>query len=180
MSPRILVAGVGNIFCGDDGFGSTVAQRLATESLPPGVELRDYGIRGVHLAYQLLDGYDVLVLIDAVERGGPPGTVYVVEPELEAAPRPGEPGHAPELMVDAHDMAPDAVLAMVPILGGTLGNVLLVGCEPEQLAPGMGLSPAVERAVEEAAWLVMEIVRTAATTAPAGQPEVVATETGGT
>jgi hydrogenase maturation protease len=81
VSPRILVAGVGNVFRGDDGFGVAVARRLAHEPLPPGVELRDYGVRGVHLAYELLDGYDLLVLVDAVTRGSPPGTLYVIEPD---------------------------------------------------------------------------------------------------
>ncbi|MQA76737.1 MAG: hydrogenase maturation protease, partial [Solirubrobacterales bacterium] len=77
--PRILVAGVGNVFCGDDGFGVAVAEHLAAATLPAGVELSDYGIRGIHLAYQLLDGYDLLVLVDAVQRGGEPGTVYLIE-----------------------------------------------------------------------------------------------------
>jgi len=175
VSSRILVAGVGNIFCRDDGFGTAVAQKLAAERLPSGVELRDYGIRGVHLAYQLLDRYNLVVLIDAVERGGPPGTIYLIEPELNAA----ETADPPRVVVDAHHLAPDAVLALVPLLGGTLGHVLLVGCEPQSIGPGVGLSPTVERAVERAAGLVEDIVWTAAT-APAELPGFVAREIGGT
>ena len=81
--PRVLVAGIGNIFLGDDGFGVEVADRLAGRTLPDGVQVADFGIRGVHLAYELLDGYDALVLVDAVPMGEPPGTVAIIEPELE-------------------------------------------------------------------------------------------------
>jgi hydrogenase maturation protease len=151
MSGRILVAGLGNMFCSDDAFGCTVLEHLAQRSLPDGVEVQDFGIRGIHLAYQLLDPYDLVVLVDVMQRGGPPGTVYVVDAE----PNP-EPG--PEVSMDAHDLGPDAVLAMVPRLGGTLGPVVVVGCEPADLGTGIGLSPAVQDAVETAAQLVTDLV----------------------
>lgn len=155
---RTLIAGLGNIFAGDDGFGVAVAAALATRPLPDGVEVRDFGIRGVHLAYQLLDGYDLAVIVDAVTRGGPPGSLYVIEhaPDRHAAPpAPDAP------LLDAHDLAPDAVLALVAQLGGALGRVVVVGCEPETIAPGMDLSEAVERTVEAAAQLALDIVNDA-------------------
>jgi hydrogenase maturation protease len=151
MSPRILVAGLGNMFCTDDAFGVSVVARLAQQSWPEGVEVQDFGIRGIHLAYQLLEPYDLVVLIDAVHRTGPPGTVYVVEAEPD--PEPG-----PEVSMDAHDLGPDAVLSLVPRLGGTLGRVVVVGCEPGDLGTGIGLTPAVQDAVETAAQLVTDLV----------------------
>lgn len=152
---RVLVAGVGNVFLGDDGFGSAVAARLAERAWPAGTDVRDFGIRGVHLAYQLLDGYDVVVIVDAVTRGGAPGSVYVIE---HAAPPPaGEP------TLDGHDLAPDEVLALVPALGGTLGRVVVVGCEPATVAPGLGLSAAVAGSVEAAVAVVSRIVHEART-----------------
>ena len=147
-----LVAGVGNVFLGDDGFGVEVARRLSAMQLPDGVRVADFGIRGVHLAYQLLDGYDTLILVDAVARGESPGTVSVIEPSLE----PRTPAQDP--LMDAHSMDPAAVLALVRHLGGRLDRVLLVGCEPAALEEGMGLSEPVERAVEEAALLVQRLV----------------------
>jgi hydrogenase maturation protease len=154
VSERILVAGVGNVFRGDDGFGVAVARRLAEEPLPPGVQLCDYGVRGVHLAYELLNGYDLLVLVDAVARGGQPGTLYVIEPD-------GLPVASPAALVDAHDLTPDAVLALVPVLGGTLGRVVVVGCEPASLCATMALSAVVEQSVEEATRVVREVVSAA-------------------
>jgi hydrogenase maturation protease len=155
---RILVAGLGNVFEGDDGFGVEVVQRLAGQPWPSGVEVRDFGIRGVHLAFQLLEPYELVVVVDAVQRGGAPGTVYVINhaPD-EAAPEPAE--DAP--MMDAHDLAPDGVLALVPRLGGTLPRVVVVGCEPASVAPDMELSAAVASSVETAARLVTELVQNA-------------------
>jgi hydrogenase maturation protease len=147
----ILVAGLGNVFCGDDAFGVSVAEELARRSLPAGVEVRDFGIRGIHLAYQLLEPYDLVVLVDAVERGGPPGTLYVIETEPGA-----EPG--PEVSMDAHDLGPDAVLSLVPRLGGTVGPVVVVGCEPASVDAGIGLSPAVQDAVGTAVQMVIDLV----------------------
>jgi hydrogenase maturation protease len=156
--PRILVAGIGNIFCSDDGFGSAVAQQLAAEVLPEGVEVADIGIRGVHLAYQLLDGYDVLVLIDAYPRGEAPGTVTLLEPRVPAVDRAAV-GAVP---VDAHGMEPVAVLGLLERLGAQSGNavgrVLLVGCEPADVADGIGLSAAVSAAVPVAAARVHDLV----------------------
>ena len=151
MSPRILVAGLGNMFCTDDAFGAPVVAELAQQSWPEGVEVQDFGIRGIHLAYQLLEPYDLVVLIDAVHREGPAGTVYVVEAEPD--PEPG-----PEVSMDAHDLGPDAVLSLVPRLGGTLGRVVVVGCEPGDIGTGIGLTPAVQDAVETAAQLVTDLV----------------------
>ncbi|MBO0828576.1 MAG: hydrogenase maturation protease [Streptosporangiales bacterium] len=151
---RILVAGIGNVFCGDDGFGVAVVERLSREPLPAGVEVRDYGIRGVHLAYQMLEPYDLVVLVDTMQRGGEPGSVYVVEPDEPVA----EAGDA-EVLMDAHDMTPDAILALVPKLGGSLGRVLVVGCEPADLGPGMELSAVVTAALGEAVRAVRKLVQ---------------------
>jgi hydrogenase maturation protease len=153
---RTLIAGLGNVFEGDDGFGVEVAKALSAAALPAGAEVRDYGIRGVHLAYQLLDGYDLVVIVDAVSRGGTPGTLYVIEhlPDGSVGPPADD---AP--MLDAHDLAPDGVLALVPLLGGVLGRVVVVGCEPATIAPSMVLSPAVAGSVDKAVQLVHDIVR---------------------
>jgi hydrogenase maturation protease len=151
----VLIAGLGNIFNGDDGFGVEVATALLRKTWPDGVEVADFGIRGVHLAYQLLDGYELVVIVDAVSRGGEPGSIYVLEhraDDLRAVNRTDEP------MIDAHDLGPDGVLALVPALGGTLGRVVIVGCEPETIAPGVGLSASVAGSVETAVGLVGEIV----------------------
>lgn len=152
---RTLVAGLGNIFHGDDGFGVEVADALLRQDWPDDVQVEDFGIRGIHLAYQLLDPYELLVIVDAVSRGGEPGTVYVIEHQRdEQRPSPSE--DAP--MLDAHDLGPDGVLALVPALGGTLGRVVVVGCEPELVTLGVGLSGPVAGSVETAARLVSDIV----------------------
>jgi len=149
MATRTLVAGIGNIFNGDDGFGSEVAQRLASRSMPAGVRVEDYGIRGVHLAYELLEGYDLLVLVDALPRGEPAGTVSVIEPDLDF-------GDVPP--VDSHQLDPVAVLAMVAKLGGEIGRVLVVGCEPADVGDGIGMSAPVSAAVDDAIRMVEEIL----------------------
>ncbi|HEX4217785.1 MAG TPA: hydrogenase maturation protease [Acidimicrobiales bacterium] len=143
--PRVLVAGVGNIFLGDDGFGVEVAGRLDATGIPPGVRVADFGIRGVHLAYELLDGYDTVVLIDAVSRGDPPGTVSVIEHDAGATAEDGTLA-----AMDAHGMDPGAVLAMAGDLGATVDRVLVVGCEAADVGDGIGLSPAVSEAVPRA------------------------------
>jgi len=144
-----LVAGIGNIFNGDDGFGSEVAQRLVRRPMPDRVHVEDYGIRGVHLAYEMLEGYDLVVLIDALSRGEPPGTLFVLEPDVDLDDVPP---------LDSHQMDPQAVLGMVAELGGEVGRLLLVGCEPADMGEGIGLSPAVSAAVDDAARLVTELV----------------------
>ena len=141
---RTLVAGVGNVFFGDDGFGVEVARRLAEGPLPTDVEVTDFGIGSVHLAFQLLEGYDTLILVDAVGRDAPPGTVFVLEPD------PRDLAHD----LDAHGFDPASVLELARTLGSNLPRVLLVGCVPAVLEEGPGLSPAVERAVEEAVRLI--------------------------
>lgn len=154
---RILVAGVGNILLGDDGFGVEAVRRLAAETLPEQVEVMDIGVRGVHLAYQLLDGYDTFVLVDATARGGVPGTLYLIEP---GDPEGIEPEHA---LLDGHRMSPDAVLALLDTLcAGTGGTpprrILVLGCEPEDIEEGIGLSDAVAAAVPEAVRLLLRLV----------------------
>lgn len=146
---RTVVAGIGNIFHGDDGFGSAVAQRLLAEPMPPEVHVADYGIRGVHLALDLLDGCDRLVLIDALAGDEVPGTLRVLQPD------PARQGAPP---LDAHQMDPQSVLEMVAEMGGAIGEVLVVGCQPATLDEGIGLSPAVAAAVDAAVHLVTELV----------------------
>lgn len=156
MTGRVLVAGLGNLFCTDDGFGVAVVQQLAARTWPDGVEVQDFGIRGIHLAYQLLEPYDLVVLVDAVHRDGPPGTIYVIEAEPDTVLDESE--GLPETSMDAHDLGPDAVLSLVPRLGGTLGRVVVVGCEPADLDAGMELTPAVAAAVRRAASAVTDLV----------------------
>lgn len=154
---RTLVAGVGNIFLGDDGFGVEVAAHLAREELPDGVKVADFGIRGVHLAYELLDGYDTTILIDATPRGEVPGTLYVIEPEIDDS-RTDAAKAAEMPLVDAHGMEPDVVFGLLKALGGEAGRVLIVGCEPAQVAEHMGLSEPVAGAVGPAVQLVRELI----------------------
>jgi hydrogenase maturation protease len=148
---RILVAGIGNIFLGDDAFGVEVVKRMAGRALQSGVRVADFGIRGFDLAYALQDGYETTILVDACPRGEAPGTLYVVEPDLNALDT------APEATVDAHSMNPMNVLRIVKGMNGSMKRILLVGCEPMTLGGDegqMGLSEPVESAVEEAIQLV--------------------------
>jgi hydrogenase maturation protease len=154
MSHRMLVAGVGNIFLGDDGFGPEVARRLAELDLPAQVRVTDYGIRGMHLAYDLAEGYGTTILVDAAARGGEPGTLYVIEPDL--GERPG--ASAPGAFFDAHGMQPDVVFGLLGMLGGEPGRVLVVGCEPASLEHGIGLSAPVAAAVDEAVRVVTGLI----------------------
>src|SRR5690242_11935071 len=124
--PRILVACVGNIFLGDDAFGVEVARRLARRELPDGVRVGDFGIRGLDLTYALLDGYEAVVLVDAAPRGGPPGTLYVLDVAGEGLP--DAEGAAP--VIETHGMDPVKVLRLAAALGGPVGRLLLVACEP--------------------------------------------------
>ena len=142
---RVLVAGVGNIFLGDDGFGPEAARRLADSPLPDHVRVVDYGIRGMHLAYDLLDGYDTLVIVDAVSRGGAPGDLVVLEVSED------DLGSGD---FDAHGMEPTAMLASLGPLGGRLPRTYVVGCEPADVTEGIGLSAPVAAAVGRAVELV--------------------------
>ncbi|HST06669.1 MAG TPA: hydrogenase maturation protease [Gemmatimonadaceae bacterium] len=152
-SVTTMVAGIGNIFLGDDAFGVELARRLTEETLPEGVKVADYGIRGMHLAYDLLEvAPDTTILLDAVSRGGDPGTLYVLE--IGSGDVPGiEPS-----AVDAHGMTPDAVLALLDNLGGSAGRTLLVGCEPVSTEEGIGLSTTVAEAVNRAVGVVLELL----------------------
>jgi hydrogenase maturation protease len=144
---NVLVAGVGNIFFGDDGFGSEVARVLAAEPIP-GAKVEDYGIRGLHLAYELVSGYDRAIVIDAVPRGGAPGTLYVIEPDVAA------PATAP----DAHRMDLENVFAFMRTIGGEAPPITIVGCEPSAAEEEIGLSDPVRNAVQPAADLVRRLV----------------------
>lgn len=166
---RMLVAGIGNIFLSDDGFGSEVAQRLLTEPMPAGVKVGDFGIRGVHLAYELLDGYSTAILIDATQQGGEPGTIYVIEPDVDAVET--ENGLAEAGVMDAHGMDPASVLALLRSLGGGVDRLLIVGCEPAEIGDGMGLSEPVSRAVDEAVRVVRQLVVSGGAPLPPGDPQ---------
>lgn len=151
---RILVAGIGNVFLGDDGFGIALVDRIARHELPAGVEVRDFGIRGMDLAFAMQDGYEAVVLLDATPRGQTPGTLYVIEvedePDVQAAP-------------DGHGMDPVAVLGLVRAFGSVPPRTYVVGCEPEALiAPdddlAIQLSEPVRAALDPAIQLVKSLL----------------------
>jgi hydrogenase maturation protease len=148
---RVLVAGIGNVFRSDDGFGSEVARRLVRLPWPEGVRVVDYGVRGLHLAYDLLEPWDVLVLIDALPGRGSVGSIALLEI--------GEEDVGARTAVDAHGMDPATVLASLAALGGRLPpRTVLVGCQVAETGDGMGLTPVVEAAVEGAVEAVRDLV----------------------
>jgi hydrogenase maturation protease len=156
VGKRVLIAGIGNVFLGDDGFGVEVVKRLAGRELPEGVEVKDFGIRGMDLAYALQDGYELVVFVDATPRGGEPGTVYLIEPEVE------DDG---EVTLDTHGMDPVKVIKLSRALGARPTRTLVVGCEPRVVLGGedydemlMELSEPVRVAVDEAVKLVESLV----------------------
>jgi hydrogenase maturation protease len=146
----ILIAGIGNIFLGDDGFGPEVIRRVPAHLAGPRVKLTDYGIRGMHLAYDLLDGWQALVLIDALPSRGSPGTLHVFEADhrmLTAATG-----------LDAHAMDPAAVFASLNSLGGSPPHTVVIGCEVDNVEEGIGLSECVEAAVPQALQAIEDVV----------------------
>jgi hydrogenase maturation protease len=150
---QILVAGVGNTWLRDDGFGGEVARRLRERPVPGGVSVADFGTGGLDLAYEVMRGYDALVLVDVSRQGGRPGTLYVMsvdEADVAAAPTDGE-------MIDPHGMDPQTVLRFVRMVGGWPGRVVVIACEPVVVDDvGLGLSREVEAAVDGAIELVLE------------------------
>jgi hydrogenase maturation protease len=158
QAKKILIAGIGNIFMGDDAFGVEVATRLAKHEFPSGVRVTDFGIRGFDLAYALMEGYDTTLLIDAYPGEGAPGSLFVIEPDLNDLTTGGGPQQG---FVEPHAMNPVNVLRMAISMGGQLKRVLLVGCVPATLGPDeghMGLSEPVTAAVDEAVKLVESLV----------------------
>jgi hydrogenase maturation protease len=151
---RVLVAGIGNVFLGDDGFGVALAERLSRRALPAGVEVVDYGIRGMDLAYALGDGWALVVLLDAAPRGGAPGTLYLIEAEVDEG----------ALAVETHGMDPVTVLAMARALGAEPPRTLVVGCEPLTRMTGeeedvvVELSAPVSAVLDQAECLVVELL----------------------
>jgi hydrogenase maturation protease len=127
MNGKVLVAGIGNVFMGDDAFGVEVIRRLQRQTLPEHVVVKDFGIRSYDLAYSLMQDWDLVILVDALPRGGKPGTLYTMEPELPSADAAAN--------IDAHTMNPVAALQLVSALGGKVGRILVVGCEPASLDP---------------------------------------------
>jgi hydrogenase maturation protease len=173
MSPRrerqILVAGVGNAWLADDGFGGEVVKRLLEEKLPSGVTVLDFGTGGLDLAYEVMRGYDGLVLVDVSRQGGEPGTLYLVEPDPEEIAGGIEDGE----VINPHGMDPQTVLRFVKTVNGWPGKVVVVACEPAVVEEmGMGLSPAVESVVAKAVDVVIEqieLLRTDAVYEDAGE-----------
>jgi hydrogenase maturation protease len=153
---RVLVAGIGNVFFGDDAFGVEVVGRIDAATLPENVRVAEYGIRGVHLAYDLLDGrYDTVILVDAMPLGEPPGTLAIVDASEAASAHGGR--EPPACGVDAHSMNPAAVLQSLRAIGGHVDRALVVGCQPAVVDRGMELSPSVRAAVDEAVHVVREL-----------------------
>jgi hydrogenase maturation protease len=157
--PAILIAGIGNIFLGDDAFGSEVVRRLGELHGIEGVEIFDFGIRGLDLAYALADRCDIAILVDATAQNSPPGTLHLLELDLDAD---GGADNQPAQLVDAHSMDPMKVLRLVRSMNGRVRRAVLVGCEPADLGSDdegrMGLSEVVEAAVPQAIVMVKELV----------------------
>ncbi len=157
QKPSILIAGIGNIFLGDDGFGVEVVRRLAARKLPAGVRVADFGIRGFDLTYALQDGYTTTILVDAFPHGQEPGTISIIEPDMNDVGSQ----EAPQAGVDTHGMNPLNVLRMAAAMGAPLKGILLLGCEPATLGPDegqIGLSDPVEKAVNEAVDLLDSVI----------------------
>lgn len=155
MQKQILVAGVGNAWLQDDGFGGAVIRRMEAEGSEPGVSVLDFGTSGLDLAYEVMRGYDAMVLVDATRQGDVPGTLYVMEPEQSEFAPSIDDGEA----IDPHGMDPQTVLRFVNATGGWPGKVVVVGCEPQEVdEPGMGLTPPVARAVPAAIDLIRRTV----------------------
>jgi hydrogenase maturation protease len=154
----ILIAGIGNIFFGDDAFGVEVARRLSQRTLPEGVRVIDFGIRGLDLTYALLDPYDAVILVDALPRGNAPGTLYVLEPEIGDV----DDSSVADSMVDPHSLDPLKVLRIARSMGGTIERILLVGCEPVPINHdddfGIEMSTPVLGAIEEAVCMIETLV----------------------
>ncbi len=153
---RILVAGIGNIFFGDDAFGCEVATQLAQRPQPEGVRVTDFGIRSYDLAYAIMDDYDATILVDASPQGSEPGTLYLIEPDLKKL------DELPEEAVSAHSMNPVRVLQLVRSLGGTPKFLRVVGCEPAVLETDdgtIGLSEKVQAAIAPALQMIDELIR---------------------
>ena len=154
MNRKILVAGIGNIFLGDDGFGVEVATRLAARPLPECVTVADFGTRSYDLAYALMQRWELVIIVDALPGGEEPGSVYLVEPSL--------PEQNPDVLeIDAHSMNPESVLRLVSAWGGKISRMLVVGCEPATIdfhEESFGLSDPVRAAVDEAVRVVEELI----------------------
>ncbi|MGB8536546.1 MAG: hydrogenase maturation protease [Acidobacteriaceae bacterium] len=151
---KVLIACVGNIFLGDDGFGVEVARSLSQRQLPEGVSVKDYGIRGFDLAYALLDPWDLVIIADALSRGEPAGTLFVIEPELNG------PASA-DTALNPHGMGPVRVLSLAASMGTISAQVLVVGCEPhdfgDELEGRMGLSSPIQGVVEAACDMILDL-----------------------
>jgi hydrogenase maturation protease len=153
LEKQILVAGIGNAWLQDDAFGGECARRLEARGVPSGVTVMEFGTGGLDLAYEIMRGYDALVLLDASRQGGEPGTLYVIEPELADYEGAIEDGDT----INPHAMDPATVLRFVNVVGGFSGKVVVIGCEPGEVDEiGIGLTPPVEAAVERALTLVTE------------------------
>jgi len=149
---RLLVAGIGNVFLSDDGFGVEVVRRLSTESLGDDVDVVDFGIRGVHLAFDLADGrYDAVILVDAVAKGGEPGTLYVIDPDLANGP-------LESAVADAHSLTPDAVLSWIRQIGAKPPRIVVLGCEPGTTEESMELSEPVADSIDMAIEMIRAVI----------------------
>jgi hydrogenase maturation protease len=158
VTKTILIAGIGNIFLGDDAFGVEVVRSLSRRTLPGEVQVKDFGIRGFDLAYTLLDPWHTVILVDALPRNEVPGTLVVLEPDLTGLGDPGARG----MDLNPHGMDPMRVLNFAAALGPVAARILVVGCEPrdfgDELEGRMGLSPQVQAVVEEASNMIEELV----------------------
>lgn len=159
---QILVAGVGNAWLRDDAFGGEAARRLERDGVPSGVRVMDFGTNGLDLAYEVMRGYDALILLDASRQGHTPGTLFVIEPQRDQFAGALEDGES----IDPHAMDPHTVLRFVSATGGWPGKVVVIGCEPGEADDvGLGLTPPVEEAVARALALVRETIATLQTDA---------------
>jgi len=157
VSKSVLIAGIGNIFNGDDSFGVAVAHRLSSWACPEGVRIVDFGIRALDLAFAFLDGYDLTILVDATSQGGAPGTLYIIEPNID-----GLAGNHADALVNSHGLDPVKVLALAKSMGAQFQRILLIGCEPltvgEEEGGIMKLSEVVDASVDRAAGMIKELV----------------------